>query len=203
MSVLRVGDNDQPVITREHSWTELFLNCSDGPARSKANGTASCNCERHMCPECFAMFLSLVDPNTYDPSTFKLRDPQEQLFWKLVARNADQTRRDLIFEEKGVRYSAFDDLPNWFGPARSPPDPMHVVILGKRHFRYRHFLTGCLLIHSPPRGYRLYSQGNLTALGMFNTFPGREIQDQPFSRFQACLKAAWWPSWVARVPTSV
>lgn len=130
MSVLRVDNQNTPMITRELAWAEPFLNCSDGPARSKANGTASCNCERHMCPECTATFLSLIDPNTYDPSTFVKRDPHQQLFWKLIARNADQNRRDLIFEEKGVRYSALDDLPNWFGPARSPPEPMHVVILG-------------------------------------------------------------------------
>ncbi|KAG8892904.1 hypothetical protein FRB99_002356 [Tulasnella sp. 403] len=115
----------------------LFLNCSDGPARAKVNGTASCNCNDHMCAECLATFVSLTEPSAYDPALFQRRNPYSQAFWKLVAKNSTTKNRDLIFNRRGVRYSVLDELPNWLAAKRSPGEPMHVVVLGDTAFIHK------------------------------------------------------------------
>lgn len=125
---VRFADNS---LKKELVHTGLFLNCSDSPARSKTNGTASCNCHDHMCPDCKITFPQLINTAAYDPRKFKPRDPKTQLFWKLVARDAEPARKELIFNRKGVRFSSLDEIAGWYFAFSSPPDPMHAVVLGK------------------------------------------------------------------------
>ena len=63
-------------------------------------------------------------------SGFVYSDPEKQLRYKYLARNANSTVREAIAKARGVRYTELDSFVNWQGARSLPPDVMHLFFLG-------------------------------------------------------------------------
>ncbi|KAJ3002591.1 hypothetical protein NUW54_g5766 [Trametes sanguinea] len=154
----------------------LYANASDLPAARKASGLRGHTSKWFMCPVCKQPLHSLTDPRCFDPDHLEYRDENRFLKYAYRARNADPITRDEIAEERGVRWSALNLLPDWLPVMSTPTEFMHAAFLGEA----KHVV-----------------QGILTVGGMFAK---RNRHHHPLKRFKEWIDGLWWPGTAGRVP---
>jgi len=84
------------------SHSVLQADVSDLPASRKVSGLAGHTSKHFMCPFCEMPFYRLVDPDCYDPSSFKLRDDWRYIKYAFRARDVDAKVAEEIFVKRGV-----------------------------------------------------------------------------------------------------
>ncbi|KAF8599098.1 hypothetical protein BDV93DRAFT_407383, partial [Ceratobasidium sp. AG-I] len=144
-----------------------IVTCADVPARAKAHGLAGhahenkfciCNRKRGACRKDFII--------TDDDIAL------QQAKLSQVAPN--QTQRNKLHKEHGIRWSAFNELPDWKPYLGAPFDLMHNLYLGIVHDLWGTILMG---------GYYFTAAQRL--------------------QFDAYLETIVWPSQIGRLPKSV
>ncbi|KAI0740484.1 hypothetical protein C8Q76DRAFT_607829, partial [Earliella scabrosa] len=166
-------DDPQPV----HGY--VYIESSDLPASRKSTGMLSYTSKWFMCTICKQPLHSLTDPDCFDPSKLKLREEGRYLKYAFRARSADPATRKELADERGVRWSALDDLPDWWPASDAPPDFMHAAYLGET----KHVV-----------------QGILSGGGMFVR---RSRMDNPLQKLETWMETIWWPSTAGRVPKNL
>ncbi|KAI9063735.1 hypothetical protein FKP32DRAFT_1571273 [Trametes sanguinea] len=154
----------------------LYANASDLPAARKASGLRGHTSKWFMCPVCKQPLHSLTDPRCFNPDNFEYRDENRFLKYAYRARHADAATREEIAEERGVRWSALNALPEWMPVTNTPTEFMHAAFLGEA----KHVV-----------------QGILTVGGMFTK---RNRRDNPLKKFEEWIDSVWWPGTAGRVP---
>ncbi|OSD03378.1 hypothetical protein PYCCODRAFT_1365629 [Trametes coccinea BRFM310] len=172
---VRVPGEEQPALV--HGC--LIANASDLPAARKASGLRGHTSKWFMCPVCKQPLHSLTDPRCFDPEEVELREEERFLKYAFRARDADPCTREEIAEERGIRWSALNLLPEWYPVSSTPTEFMHGAFLGEA----KHLV-----------------QGILTVGGMFAK---RSRKDNPQKKFEAWMDAMWWPGTAGRVPKGV
>ncbi|KAL7279486.1 hypothetical protein ACG7TL_007329 [Trametes sanguinea] len=158
----------------------LYANASDLPAARKASGLRGHTAKWFMCPVCKQPLHSLTDPKCFDPDSFEYRDENRFLKYAYRARDADAATREEIAEERGVRWSALNVLPDWMPVMNTPTEFMHAAFLGTYTREAKHVV-----------------QGILTVGGMFAK---RNRRDNPLKKFEEWIDSVWWPGTAGRVP---
>ncbi|KAJ2970782.1 hypothetical protein NUW54_g12655 [Trametes sanguinea] len=169
---VRVPGEEQPALV--HGC--LVANASDLPAARKASGLRGHTAKWFMCSVCKQPLHSLTDPRCFDPEEVELREEERFLKYAFRARDADPCTREEIAEERGIRWSVLNLLPEWYPVSSTPIEFMHGAFLGEA----KHVV-----------------QGILTVGGMFAK---RSRKDDPQKKFEAWMDAMWWPGTAGRVP---
>ncbi|KAJ2994175.1 hypothetical protein NUW54_g7598 [Trametes sanguinea] len=154
----------------------LYANASDLPAARKASGLRGHTSKWFMCPVCKQPLHSLTDPRCFDPDHLEYRDENRFLKYAYRARDADPITREEIAEERGVRWSALNALPDWLPVTSTPTEFMHAAFLGEA----KHVV-----------------QGILTVGGMFAK---RNRHHHPLKQFEEWIDDLWWPGTAGRLP---
>ncbi|TFK59319.1 hypothetical protein BDN72DRAFT_780904, partial [Pluteus cervinus] len=157
----------------------LWNNVSDLPASRKAAGLAAHNSKIFMCPSCYAQFDELTDHTCFDTSELKFRSDARYLEYSYRARKSDPDDAELIFQQRGVRWSVLNLLPGWEPSGSSPIDFMHCVML-------------CMIKH--------VTRGIFFNYGMFNSVArGNTMLTELEDFFDSVI----WPTSVGRLPSSI
>ncbi|TFK58870.1 hypothetical protein BDN72DRAFT_781477 [Pluteus cervinus] len=106
------------------------------------------------------------------------RDDWRYLKYSFRARDHPDLAED-IFEARGVRWSALNELPGWLPAESSPVDFMHCVML-------------CMIKH--------LNRNILYNYGMYNSSSRRE---DPIATIEDFFKSIIWPSSTGRLPPSM
>ncbi|TFK61693.1 hypothetical protein BDN72DRAFT_777946, partial [Pluteus cervinus] len=157
----------------------LWNNLSDLPASRKAGGLAAHNSKVFMCPSCYAQFDELTDHKCFDTSQLKLRSDARYLKYSYRARQSEPEDAELIFQQRGVRWSVLNLLPGWEPSGSSPVDFMHCVMLGM----IKH-VTRVIF----------YNHGMFNSAGRGNTM---------LVELEEFFDSIIWPTSVGRLPSSI
>jgi len=101
---------------------------TDMPGGSKLCGRAQHNHGKHFCAMCLLLKSNI---NTIDPSCFPMRSCLQERDAAMRWLQADsQKARDAVFQETGIRWSAFWELEYWDPTSMVVVDTMHNLWLG-------------------------------------------------------------------------
>ncbi|QRV85925.1 Transposase family tnp2 [Ceratobasidium sp. AG-Ba] len=175
---MTIRHGDPPIYEEKLVHGELSQHIADLVARIKIGGRAGLKSELNFCLYCHCRLSSLSVQAGYMRNRFNFRDPEQEVNsayrWRFLPSHEERRQ---LFEETGVRFTAFHRIPGWCASSSSPPDTMHLFYLGGMNWIVKQVLV---------------------APGILNK--RRPNDQEPQDIFNECLRTMWIPKNFERTP---